>query len=241
MANLATKAGVEGGSGCTIHTPLIELTKAADHPPRARARRRLRAHPSAATTPTPTGRACGHCDSACCAAAGSPRPAWPTRPRYAAGARSRHDLHGQGDLLHAPGRGRPRRAAGRVLPLHRLQPVDRPRGGPRDARSASSATPTSSAPTAPAAASSRPPTSWPTPSPATWPAPADGRTRVRGVHRRRAAAAARRRRWSTRCTPRGFEVAVETNGTLPAARRASTGSASAPRPAPTWCSRAATS
>ena len=27
MANLATRAGVEGGGGITIHTPLIKLTK----------------------------------------------------------------------------------------------------------------------------------------------------------------------------------------------------------------------
>ena len=38
----------------------------------------------------------------------------------------------------------------------------------------------------------------------------------------------------------GFEIAVETNGTCPR-RRASTGSASAPRPARRWSSAAATS
>ena len=36
MANLATGPGSRGASELQIHTPLIELTKAADHPPRAR-------------------------------------------------------------------------------------------------------------------------------------------------------------------------------------------------------------
>ena len=93
-----------------------------------------------------------------------------------------------------------------------------PRGGPRRPRSAGSATPTSSAPTAPAAArfadrrrARR--RAWPR----AWPAPADRRPgrAARRLHRRRAAAAARRRSSSTRCTTRGFEVAIETNGTLP--------------------------
>ncbi len=41
MANLATKAGVEGTQRVEIHTPLIRLTKARDHCRRPRARRRL--------------------------------------------------------------------------------------------------------------------------------------------------------------------------------------------------------
>ena len=60
-------------------------------------------------------------------------------------------LRRQGNLLHPPGRGRQHRAAGRVLPVRRLQPVDRPRGGSARRPSAASATPTSSAPTVPAA------------------------------------------------------------------------------------------
>ena len=59
MANLATKAGVEGDSRLTIHTPLIDLTQGRDH--------RARASTSASTTrsrvscydPDDDGRACG--------------------------------------------------------------------------------------------------------------------------------------------------------------------------------------
>ena len=45
MANLATKAGVEGRQQLRIHTPLIELTKAQIIQRGLDARRRLRAHP----------------------------------------------------------------------------------------------------------------------------------------------------------------------------------------------------
>ena len=41
MANLATKAGVEGTQRVEIHTPLIRLDQSADHCRRPRARRRL--------------------------------------------------------------------------------------------------------------------------------------------------------------------------------------------------------
>ena len=44
MANLATKRGVEGHR-LTIHTPLIDLSKARDHRARPGARRRLLADP----------------------------------------------------------------------------------------------------------------------------------------------------------------------------------------------------
>ena len=44
--------------------------------------------------------------------------------------RMAHDLRRQGDLLHAAGRGGADRAAGRVLPVFRLQSVVRARGGP---------------------------------------------------------------------------------------------------------------
>lgn len=62
MANLATKAGVEGTTRVTIHTPLINLTKAqiiqkgldlgVDF-----------SLTSSCYDPTPDGAACGHCDS----------------------------------------------------------------------------------------------------------------------------------------------------------------------------------
>jgi len=62
MANLATKAGVEGAGRYRIHTPLIHLTKAEI------IRRGLELGVDYALThscydPTPTGLACGACDS----------------------------------------------------------------------------------------------------------------------------------------------------------------------------------
>ena len=62
MANVATAYGVEGGKRITIHTPLIDLTKAqiieaglklgVDY-----------AMTSSCYDPTPDGKACGHCDA----------------------------------------------------------------------------------------------------------------------------------------------------------------------------------
>ena len=52
------------------------------------------------------------------------------RSRCATRRADRMTYQGQGDLLHAAGRGHPRRPPGRVLPLQPLQPVDRARGGP---------------------------------------------------------------------------------------------------------------
>jgi 7-cyano-7-deazaguanine synthase len=62
MANLATKAGVEGRQHLTIHTPLIQLSKAEI------IRRGLDLGVDYSMTltcydPTPDGRACGHCDA----------------------------------------------------------------------------------------------------------------------------------------------------------------------------------
>lgn len=62
MADLATRAGVEGGQRLTIHTPLINLTKAQI------IRRGLELGVNYEVTvscydPTPDGRACGACDS----------------------------------------------------------------------------------------------------------------------------------------------------------------------------------
>lgn len=62
MANLATKAGVEGQQRLTIHTPLIELTKAQI------IERGLALGVDYSVTltcydPTPAGEACGHCDA----------------------------------------------------------------------------------------------------------------------------------------------------------------------------------
>lgn len=62
MANLATKAGVDGSRPLRLHTPLIQLTKAEI------IRRGLALHVDYSLThscydPTPNGLACGHCDS----------------------------------------------------------------------------------------------------------------------------------------------------------------------------------
>jgi 7-cyano-7-deazaguanine synthase len=62
MANLATKAGVEGGQALRVHTPLIALSKAEI------VRRGLElgvdySLTSSCYDPSPTGRPCGSCDS----------------------------------------------------------------------------------------------------------------------------------------------------------------------------------
>lgn len=62
MANLATKAGVEGTQKLTIHTPLIELSKA-DIIRRGRDLGVDYALTTSCYDPAPDGSACGHCDS----------------------------------------------------------------------------------------------------------------------------------------------------------------------------------
>ncbi len=62
MANLATKAGVEGRQNLTIHTPLLQMTKAQI------IQRGLQlgvdySLTSSCYDPGPDGRPCGHCDS----------------------------------------------------------------------------------------------------------------------------------------------------------------------------------
>ena len=62
LANLATKAAVEGGQRLRIHTPLIQLTKA-QIVARGLALGVDYAHTSTCYDPDPEGRACGHCDA----------------------------------------------------------------------------------------------------------------------------------------------------------------------------------
>lgn len=62
MANLATKAGVEGRQHLKIHTPLIDLTKA-QIIDRGRALGVDYSLTHSCYDPDPTGQACGHCDS----------------------------------------------------------------------------------------------------------------------------------------------------------------------------------
>ena len=212
-----------GRARLTIHTPLIDLTKAeiialgtrlgVDYAltvellrPDAGRRgvRPLR------RVPAPPARA-------------SRRRASPIRRRTRR-TRTGMTLHREGDLLHAAGRGRQRRTRRRVLPLlpaATCGPAAR-RTAPK--RSASSATPISSAPTAPAAASSpTPPTLADAREPRVAGRRGQRRTPSRGLHRRRAAAPARRALLDG-AARRGFEVAVETNGTR-ARPPGSTGSA----------------
>ena len=121
-------------------------------------------------------------------------------------------LFGQGNLLHAARRGRADRPRRGVPALCRLQSVDRAGARPRQAPSASSATPISSAPTARAAASSRTPEALAHAVAAQWP-------RTRAASPMSSAPAASR--CCSSMTPlidalhaRGFEIGVETNGTL---------------------------
>lgn len=62
LANLATKAGVEGGARFRVHTPLLHLTKAGIVAAAVAARLPLAATWSC-YDPTPDGRHCGRCDS----------------------------------------------------------------------------------------------------------------------------------------------------------------------------------
>jgi 7-cyano-7-deazaguanine synthase len=62
MANLATRAGVEGRLRCTIHTPLIQWTKA-QIITRGRELGVDYSLTSSCYDPAPGGAACGHCDS----------------------------------------------------------------------------------------------------------------------------------------------------------------------------------
>ena len=134
MANLATKAGVEGTPAPEDPHPADRPDQGPDHRAGPGAGRGLRADPQL-LRPGPRGPRVRHLRLLPAAAAGdSPKSAWPTlRWPWRRRAR-RHDLPGQGDLLHPAGRGHPRRAGGGVLPVHQLQPVDRAgkRPPPRD-------------------------------------------------------------------------------------------------------------
>jgi len=83
LANLATRAGVEG-SRLTIHTPLIELTKA-EIVARGLALGVDYSVTSTCYDPEPDGRACGHCDACLLRAKGFAEAEVPDPTRYAAG------------------------------------------------------------------------------------------------------------------------------------------------------------
>ena len=241
MANLATKAGVEGARAADPRAA-DAADQGADHPPRARAGRRLRPHPQLLRPRRRRAAPAGTATAACCAGAGSRQAGVADPTAYPPARWSRHELRGQGDLLHAAGRGREHRAPGRLLPVRRLQPVDRARAGPRDARSArfcdtdfvgTDGPGGGKFATAGRARRRR--------LPSHWPAGANGRSRRLVV-----------------CT--GGEPLLQLDAELidalhdarlrdrgrdqrhaPASRRDSTGSASAPRPGPRRCCCAGTS
>ena len=106
MANLATKAGVEGRQHLTIHTPLIHLTKAEI----VSADSELGVDYALTSTcydPAADGRPCGQCDACQLRMKGfhenglhDPLSYYDRRER-----RPDHEVRGQGNLLHAPGRG----------------------------------------------------------------------------------------------------------------------------------------
>ncbi|HEY3413882.1 MAG TPA: 7-cyano-7-deazaguanine synthase QueC [Armatimonadota bacterium] len=84
MANLATRAGVKGGSRLTIHTPLIQMSKAdiirtglslgVDY-----------AGTSSCYDPSPDGAACGECDSCLLRKKGFTEAGLPDPTRYSSG------------------------------------------------------------------------------------------------------------------------------------------------------------
>jgi 7-cyano-7-deazaguanine synthase len=83
MANLATRAGVEGSTPLTIHTPLIALTKA-EIIERGVALGVDYALTTSCYDPTPAGLACGHCDSCLLRARGFRDAGVPDPTPYAA-------------------------------------------------------------------------------------------------------------------------------------------------------------
>ena len=147
-----------------------------------------------------------------------------------------HELRGQGDLPDPAGRGDAGGPPRRLPALRRLQSVERARAGPGRRRNAISATPISSAWTARMAAATRP-RRWPTRSRRSG-AKASGRLVVitGGEPMLQLDARADRRAPRARLRDRGRDQRHAAR-----ARRASTGSASAPRPAPRWSSARATS
>jgi 7-cyano-7-deazaguanine synthase len=82
MANLATRAGTEGGRRLRIHTPLIDLTKAGIVELGTRLGVDLGLTLSC-YDPTPAGAACGHCDSCLLRARGFREAGVPDPTTYA--------------------------------------------------------------------------------------------------------------------------------------------------------------
>ena len=82
MANLATKAGVEGTQQLTDPRAADRAHEGGDHPPRARAGRRLLGSRTSCYDPDAAGRACGACDACLLRLARASRPsASPIRRR----------------------------------------------------------------------------------------------------------------------------------------------------------------
>ena len=78
------QGGRRGHAPMQIHTPLIAADEGADHPPRPRARRRLRADPQLLRPGRRRARPAGTATACLLRLQGiRARPAWPTRSRYA--------------------------------------------------------------------------------------------------------------------------------------------------------------
>ena len=81
VARLGTRAGVEGHP-IRLWAPLIEMTKARDHPGRARRWASTTASPTPATTRRPDGAPAARATPACCAGKGFEEAGVPDPTRY---------------------------------------------------------------------------------------------------------------------------------------------------------------
>ena len=131
MANLATRGGVDGSNPTSIRAPLMHLSKADIIKKGHRAWGRLFDH---AELLRPWGeRSSVRALRRVSAAASGIRSGRSSRSGSVSLGRPQpicRDVHRQRDLLHAPGRRRECRSRGGILPLLRVQSLDRTRGGP---------------------------------------------------------------------------------------------------------------